>query len=117
MDQKISIKIAERTFNLTAPTPEKEEIMAAFKNNGKLKLLIIVGTRPEIIRLAADAINQHLQAYTRRYPGKSLAELMPMVALNECVSRITVQREKAAQEAEAQQLGKDMANYLARTGK
>ena len=23
-----------------------------FKNNGKLKLLIIVGTRPEIIRLA-----------------------------------------------------------------
>lgn len=27
--------------------------MALFKNNGKLKLLIIVGTRPEIIRLAA----------------------------------------------------------------
>ena len=26
--------------------------MASFKNNGKLKLLIIVGTRPEIIRLA-----------------------------------------------------------------
>ena len=26
---------------------------AAFKNNGKLKLLIIVGTRPEIIRLSA----------------------------------------------------------------
>ena len=28
-------------------------IMKTFKNNGKLKLLIIVGTRPEIIRLAA----------------------------------------------------------------
>ena len=28
-------------------------IMAEFRNNGKLKLLIIVGTRPEIIRLAA----------------------------------------------------------------
>ena len=30
-----------------------------FKNNGKLKLLIIVGTRPEIIRLAAviNAVN------------------------------------------------------------
>ena len=27
--------------------------MAAFKDNGKLKLLIIVGTRPEIIRLSA----------------------------------------------------------------
>ena len=32
-----------------------------FKNNGKLKLLIIVGTRPEIIRLAA-VINK-----TRKY--------------------------------------------------
>ena len=27
--------------------------MANWQNNGKLKLLIIVGTRPEIIRLAA----------------------------------------------------------------
>ena len=31
----------------------KTKDMAQFKNNGKLKLLIIVGTRPEIIRLAA----------------------------------------------------------------
>ena len=30
-----------------------KEIMNGFKDNGKLKLLIIVGTRPEIIRLAA----------------------------------------------------------------
>ena len=30
--------------------------MAKFKENGKLKLLIIVGTRPEIIRLAAVII-------------------------------------------------------------
>ena len=27
--------------------------MAYFRNNGKVKLLIIVGTRPEIIRLSA----------------------------------------------------------------
>ena len=27
--------------------------MAEWKNNGKIKLMIIVGTRPEIIRLAA----------------------------------------------------------------
>ena len=27
--------------------------MISFKNNGKLKLLIIVGTRPDIIRLSA----------------------------------------------------------------
>ena len=95
MDQKISIKIVDRTFNLTATSPEQEEV----------------------IRLAADAINRRLEAYTRKNPGKTLVELMSMVALNECVTRISVQREKAAQEAEAEQLGKDMANYLARTGK
>ncbi len=47
--------------------------MAQFKNNGKLKLLIIVGTRPEIIRLAAvinkcrkyfDVILAHTQVRT-----------------------------------------------------
>lgn len=45
---------------------ERRKVMAdysnvSFKNNGKLKLLIIVGTRPEIIRLAA-VINK-----TRKY--------------------------------------------------
>ena len=33
--------------------PYNKKDMAKFKDNGKLKLLIIVGTRPEIIRLAA----------------------------------------------------------------
>ena len=35
-----------------------------FKENGKLKLLIIVGTRPEIIRLAA-VINKCRQYFER----------------------------------------------------
>ena len=42
-----AVVIAGLTGNL------KQKNMAEFKNNGKLKLLIIVGTRPEIIRLAA----------------------------------------------------------------
>ena len=36
--------------------------MVKFKDNGKLKLLIIVGTRPEIIRLAA-VINECRQYF------------------------------------------------------
>ena len=95
MDQKISIKIAERTFNLTASTPEREQV----------------------IRLAADAINKRLEAFARRSPGKTMVELMTMVALNESVCRIDAQRENEIQKAEAEQLGKDMANYLAQTGK
>ena len=39
--------------------------MTTFQNNGKLKLLIIVGTRPEIIRLAA-VINECLPEETNR---------------------------------------------------
>ena len=95
MNQKISIKIAERMFNLTAKDPEQEEV----------------------IRLAAESINRHLETYSRSYPGKTMQELLSIVALNECASRITLQREKAAQEAEAGQLVKDMANYLAQMEK
>ena len=64
----------------------------SFKNNGKLKLLIIVGTRPEIIRLAA-VINK-----TRKYfdvilmtscDGSSgLSGLKLSVALNTAVMAV-----------------------------
>ena len=95
MDQKISIKIADRTFNLSASSPEQEEV----------------------IRLAADAINRRLDNYTRKNPGKTLVELMSMVALNECACRISFQRDLDANKAEADRLSSDMANYLAQTGK
>jgi len=95
MDQKISIKIADRTFYLTASSPEQEEV----------------------IRLAADAINKRLDNYSRKNPGKTLVELMSMVALNECACRISFQRDIDGREKEAEQLGKDMANYLAQIEK
>ena len=93
MDQKISIKIAGRTFNLTASSPEQEQI----------------------IRLAADAVDKRLAAFTRANPGKTMSELMSMVALNECFNRICAQRETEALKSEAERLGKDMADYLAGT--
>ena len=95
MDQKISIKIAERTFNLTATSPEQEEV----------------------IRLAAEAINRRLESYTRKNPGKALVELMSMVALNECVRRIYLQREAENRDAEEKALGSELENYLKDTGK
>jgi cell division protein ZapA (FtsZ GTPase activity inhibitor) len=95
MDQKISIKIAERVFYLTASSPEQEEV----------------------IRLAADAINKRLENYTRRNPGKSTSELMSMVALNECACRIFLQRDLDARNSEVKQLEQDLDSYLARTEK
>lgn len=49
--QAVRIHFLKRLYNNILIGREK--VMKGFKNNGKLKLLIIVGTRPEIIRLAA----------------------------------------------------------------
>ena len=47
----------------------------SFKNNGKLKLLIIVGTRPEIIRLAAVINKTRKTLYL--WDGKELKRITP----------------------------------------
>ena len=86
--------------------------MAAFKNNGKLKLLIIVGTRPEIIRLAAvikkcrkyfDTILAHTgQNYDYNLNGVFFHDLMlddPEVYLN----------------AVGKDLGETMGNIIAKS--
>jgi len=93
MDQKISIKIADRTFNLTASSQAREEV----------------------IRQAAAAVNRRLEAYMRKNPGKTMVDLLSMVALNECACRISSQRDLEARQAEAEALARDMANYLAQT--
>ena len=56
----------------------------SFKNNGKLKLLIIVGTRPEIIRLAA-VINK-----TRKYFDVILAILVRTTTTTSMVCSFTI---------------------------
>ena len=62
----------------------EEEGINMWKNDGKLKLLIIVGTRPEIIRLAAvirkcrkyfDTLLAHTgQNYDYKGPGRDHGE-------------------------------------------
>ena len=42
-----------------------------FKDNGKLKLIIVVGTRPEIIRLAAVITKCRCLLYTSPSPRDS----------------------------------------------
>ena len=90
MDQKISVKIAGRMFNLTASSPEAEELY----------------------RLAAETINRRFANYTRSHPGKNVSDLLSMIALNETVLRLGLQKEidqyKQAEEA----LTKDLENYL-----
>ena len=90
MDQKISIKIAGRTYNLMATSPEQEEVY----------------------RLAAEAINKRLAADTRKNPDKTVMDLMSLVALNETVIRIDLQKETEAAEAARAQLERDLDRYL-----
>ena len=59
MEQKISIKIAGRTYNLTATSPEQEALY----------------------RTAAETINRRMAAFTQNHPGKTPADLMTFVAL------------------------------------
>ena len=86
--------------------------MVTFKNNGKLKLLIIVGTRPEIIRLSAvinkcrkyfDTILAHTgQNYDYNLNGVFFHDLQledPEVYLN----------------AVGENLGETMGNIIARS--
>ena len=90
MDQKISIQIAGRTFNLTAASPELEELY----------------------RQAADAINNRFAAFTRSHPGRTVNDLMSLVALNETVLRLTLQRELEQRKSAEKQLEVDLERYL-----
>ena len=90
MDQKISIKIAGRTFNLTATSPEMEELY----------------------RQAAEAINKRFAHFTRSHPGKTVTDLLSLVALNETVLRLGVQRELDQLKGEEERLAADLDHYL-----
>ena len=90
MDQKISIKIAGRTFNLTAATPETEQLY----------------------RQAAEAINKRFASFTRSHPGKTASDLLSLVALNEAVIRLDMQREIDLSKSAEKQLESDLERYL-----
>lgn len=90
MDQRITVKIGEREYVLKAPTPEHEELF----------------------RLAAQAVDKRLKSYLASYPDKTPADLLSFVALNECVSRIQVQRKMDASLKEVDSLKTDIESYL-----
>ena len=90
MGQKITLKIAGRDYNLTAQSEEQEATL----------------------RRAADAINRRLDAYTLSHPGKTAFELMSLVALNETLFRMNVQKEIEQYKASEEMLGQDLERYL-----
>lgn len=90
MGQKITLKIAGRDYKLTAQSEEQEANL----------------------RQAADAINSRMDAYTLSHPGNTALELMSLVALNETLFRMNVQKEMEQYKASEEQLGQDLERYL-----
>ena len=90
MNQKISIKIAGRMFNLTATSPEAEELY----------------------RNAADIINQRYADYTRNHPGKNVSDLLSMIALNETVLRLGLQKDLDSHKQDEKALASELERYL-----
>ena len=90
MDQKSSVKIAGRIFNLTASTPEAEQLY----------------------REAAETINKRFAAYTRSHPGKNVSDLLSMIALNETVLRLGLQKDLDSHKQDEKALAGELERYL-----
>ena len=88
--QSIKIKIADREYPLKVNSPEHEEI----------------------IRKAADMINRMVLQYQNKFPGKGTIEILSFMALNVCMSNITLKKQLDEISNEEAALVKELAGYL-----
>ncbi len=88
--QSITLKIAGKEYPLKATSPEMEQIM----------------------RIAAETINQKLAAYNSKFPDKTLLDKLSFVTLNETIGRLSAQRKCTALEAEVKRLEDETKAYL-----
>ena len=90
MGQNITIKIGGQTFSIVAANPEAEQAY----------------------RLAAEDASKLLAKYDERFTGKSDAEKLALVCLQEAVGKITAQRRIGALAGEMTGLKDELDTYL-----
>lgn len=90
MGQKITIRINSKKYELSAKTPDDEEIY----------------------RNAAKLVESTLSKYSNRFPEKDTSELLTFVALNECIARLSARRMVESLENEVKALEKQTNTYL-----
>ena len=90
MEQSIKIKIAEREYPLKVTSSQQEED----------------------IRKAAQEINGQIQAYQSRYTDKTLVEVLSIMALNVCVSNISLSRQVKGMKDAEENLARELEGYL-----
>lgn len=88
--RKIKIRIAGIDYPLMAASEPMEQIM----------------------RLAAESVNQKLSAYNAKYPDKSMTDKLAFVALNEAIARLTSQKKMSDASQEAAKLQEEVDKYL-----
>ena len=65
-----------------------------------------------MIRKAADDINRMVAKYQDRFPGKGMIEILSFVALNTCMSNITLNKQIKDMTDAEEMLAKELEGYL-----
>ena len=89
-EQSISITIAGRSHSLKVNSPDHEEV----------------------IRKAADDINKMVAKYQEKFPDRGMIEILSFVALNTCMSNITLNRTLKSMKEEEEALAAQLGEYL-----
>lgn len=95
MAQKIRVIIAEHPFELTATSPEHEEV----------------------IRIAADEVNRKITQYQEKFPNKVMTDLAFLTALNVCINNVVLLRHAKGMKDAEESLVKELERYLEDTDK
>lgn len=90
MGQKINLEINSKKYELTANSPDEEEIY----------------------RRAAASVNSMISYYTERYPGQEMLDILSFAALNESIARLTLLKRIGNVEKEAELLRNQTDTYL-----
>ena len=90
MAQRIKVTIAERPFELTATSPEHEEV----------------------IRIAADEVNKKIAQYQEKFPNKVTADLAFLTALNVCINNVVLLRHAKGMKDAEESLVRELERYL-----
>lgn len=90
MAQSINIKIAGRPYNLTATSPEHEEV----------------------IRKAAEDVNRKIAQYQEKFPKTGMSDILSFMALNVCMSNIILQRQVKELKVAEDTLAGELESYL-----
>ena len=90
MEQKVTIKVSDRTYTLKAKDAEAEEVL----------------------RKAASIVNKKLENFKGSLANKSEVDILTFIALNECANDINHRKKLQDIEEEMKQLESELSGYI-----